>query len=227
MNLNRDEQKFARKREQLIKHLRAKGIKDERVLSAMGAVPRHLFVEQAFQQRAYEDEALPIGLKQTISQPYTVAYQTTMLEVNRNDRVLEIGTGSGYQAAVLHKMGARVFTIERHEALHKRAKKILQDLRYIVTLKHGDGTLGWATFAPYDKILVTAGAKGIPESILEQLREPDEKRKGGCLVIPVGEDEQIMYRVTRTGPDTYDYEKTTAFRFVPLIGKGKTQNLQS
>ena len=222
MILDRDERKFARKRDQLIKLLHSKGIEDKRVLEMLGTVPRHLFVEQAFQQRAYEDEALPIGLKQTISQPYTVAYQTTMLDVKKNDRVLEIGTGSGYQAAILYKMGARVFTIERHEALHKRAKRILQELRYNVTLKHGDGTLGWATFAPYDKILVTAGAKGIPESILEQLRVPDEKRTGGCLVIPVGEDEQIMYRVTRTGPESYNYEKTTSFRFVPLIGQGKT-----
>ena len=227
MTLDRDERKFARKRDQLIKHLRVKGIEDESVLSALGTVPRHLFVEQAFQQRAYEDEALPIGLKQTISQPYTVAYQTTMLAIKKNDRVLEIGTGSGYQAAILYKMGARVFTIERHEALHTRAKKILQDLRYNVTLKHGDGTLGWVTFAPYDKILVTAGASGIPESILQQLREPDEKKPGGCLVIPVGEKEQTMYKVTRTGPDSYDYKKTTSFRFVPLIGEGKTQKLGS
>lgn len=225
MNSETDTRKFARKRHQLVDLLRSKGIDDERVLTAIGDVPRHLFVEHAFQQRAYEDEALPIGLQQTISQPYTVAYQTTMLGIKRNDRVLEIGTGSGYQAAILYKMGARVFSIERHEALHKRAKRILQELRYQVTTKHGDGTLGWATFAPYDKILVTAGAKGIPESILEQLRVPDEKRPGGCLVIPVGEKEQIMYRVTRTGEETYKYEKTAAFRFVPLIGEGKTQKL--
>jgi len=225
MSFDIDDRKYARKRKHLVDHLRKKGIEDERVLTAIAEVPRHLFVEQAFQQRAYEDEALPIGLQQTISQPYTVAYQTTMLDIKKNDRVLEIGTGSGYQAAILYKMGARVFTIERHEALHKRAKNILQQLRYHVTHKHGDGTLGWATFAPYDKILVTAGAKGIPESILEQLREPDEKNPGGCLVIPVGEKEQIMYRVSRTTEDTYNYEKTTSFRFVPLIGEGKHQKL--
>ena len=219
-----DDRKFVRKRNRLVEHLRSKGIEDERVLTAISEVPRHMFVEQAFQQRAYEDEALPIGLQQTISQPFTVAYQTTMLNVKPRDRVLEIGTGSGYQAAVLHKMGARVFSIERHEALHRRAKGILQELRYQVTLKHGDGTLGWPTFAPYDKILVTAGASGIPESILAQLKEPDENKAGGCLVIPVGEKEQTMYKVTRTGNDSYSYEKTTSFRFVPLIGEGKNQH---
>lgn len=223
MSFDNEDRKFARKRNQLVEHLRSKGIEDESVLTAIGTVPRHLFVEQAFQQRAYEDEALPIGLKQTISQPYTVAYQSAMLGIKKNDRVLEIGTGSGYQAAILYKLGARVFSIERHEALHARAKKILQQLRYQVTMKHGDGTLGWATFAPYDKILVTAGAQGIPESILDQLRKPDEKRKGGCLVIPVGEKEQTMYKVTCTGEGSYDYEKTSSFRFVPLIGDGKTR----
>ena len=222
MPVDHDERKYARQRQRLKETLRKKGITDERVLEAIDAVPRHLFVEQAFRQRAYEDEALPIGLQQTISQPFTVAYQTMMLNPQRKDQVLEIGTGSGYQAAILYKMGARVFSIERHEALHQRAKKILQELNYRVTTKHGDGTLGWATFAPYDKILVTAGARGIPESMLAQLREPEGEKQGGCLVIPVGSDEgQTMYRITRTGPDDYNYEETTSFRFVPLIGEGK------
>lgn len=222
MALERENRRFARMRRRLLEDLREKGITDERVLAAIEAVPRHLFVEQAFQQRAYEDEALPIGLQQTISQPFTVAYQTMMLNPQRREQILEIGTGSGYQAAILYKMGARVFTIERHEALHDRAKKILQDLKYRVTTKLGDGTLGWPTFAPYDKILVTAGARGVPEPILKQLREPEGDKQGGCLVIPVGDDDgQTMYRITRTGPDSYNYEETSSFRFVPLIGEGK------
>ena len=225
MPVANDDRKYARQRQRLVETLRKKGITDERVLTAIDAVPRHLFVEQAFQQRAYEDEALPIGLQQTISQPFTVAYQTMMLNPQRKDQVLEIGTGSGYQAAILYKMGARVFSIERHETLHQRAKSILQQLRYRVTTKHGDGTLGWATFAPYDKILVTAGAKGIPESMLAQLRSPDGDKPGGCLVIPVGSDDgQTMYRITRVGQDEYTYEETTSFHFVPLIGKGKLRS---
>ena len=213
----REDRKFSRQQARLVDELREKGIHDERVLKAIGSVPRHLFVEQAFQQRAYEDEALPIGLKQTISQPFTVAFQTMMLNPQRNERVLEIGTGSGYQAAVLCEMGARVFSIERHEALYRRAKKILTDLRYRAVTKCGDGTLGWPAFAPFDKILVTAGALGVPEEVLAQLRDP-----GGQLVIPVGGDEgQVMKHITRTGPDTYDEENSKTFRFVPLIGEGK------
>lgn len=197
--------------------LREKGIEDERVLTAIGNVQRHRFVEQAFQQRAYEDEALPIGLQQTISQPFTVAYQTMLLNLEKNDTVLEIGTGSGYQAAVLCEMGARVYTIERHETLYRRAKKILSSLKYHVVSKCGDGTLGWPAFAPFDKILVTAGALGIPEPVLKQLKDPD-----GQLIIPVGgKDGQVMKRITRTGPETFEEENLKTFRFVPLIGAGK------
>jgi len=200
-----------------VDEIREKGIHDERVLEAIGRVPRHRFVEQAFLYRAYEDEALPIGLKQTISQPFTVAYQTMLLDPQKNEAILEIGTGSGYQAAVLCEMGARVYTIERHEALYRRAKKILSALKYHVVSKCGDGTLGWPAFAPFDKILVTAGALGIPEEVLKQLRDP-----GGQLVIPVGGKEgQVMKRITRTGPNTYEEENLKTFRFVPLIGEGK------
>ena len=217
-----DNRKFQRLRARLVEELRQKGIEDERVLHAIGEVPRHQFVEPAFVQRAYEDEALPIGLQQTISQPYTVAYQTMMVNPQKNERILEIGTGSGYQAAILAAMGARVFSIERHEALYKRAKAILSDLGYRVTTKHGDGTLGWPAFAPYDKILVTAGAAGVPEPLLQQLREPDEMHPGGSLVIPIGGEEgQVMRRIMRTGPDTYQQEEWQTFRFVPLIGEGK------
>lgn len=215
--MQKEDRKFSRLRDRLVDEIREKGIHDERVLKAIGAVPRHLFVEQAFQHRAYEDEALPIGLKQTISQPFTVAYQTMLLNPKRNENVLEIGTGSGYQAAVLCEMGARVYSIERHEQLYHRAKKILSSLRYRVVSKCGDGTLGWPAFAPFDKILVTAGALGVPEEVLEQLKDP-----GGLLVIPVGDQEgQVMKHITRTGPTSYDEESTKSFRFVPLIGEGR------
>ena len=222
MRLDREDRKYLRHRARLVEDLRKKGITNERVLEAIGKVPRHRFVEQAFQQRAYEDEALPIGLKQTISQPFTVAYQTMLIDPQKNERILEIGTGSGYQAAVLCELGARVFSIERHEALLQRAKRIFNDLKYRITTKCGDGTLGWPTFAPYDKILVTAGARGVPEPILQQLREPEGDRSGGTLVIPIGEDDsQMMNKITRTGADSYKYEEANTFRFVPLIGDGK------
>ncbi len=222
MHLDREDRKFARQKARLLEELHNKGIRDERVLAAINHVPRHLFVEHAMIHRAYEDEALPIGLQQTISQPFTVAYQTELLNPQKNERVLEIGTGSGYQAAILCQMGARVFSIERHEALHRRAKEKLRELNYRVTTKHGDGTLGWATFAPFDKILVTAGARGVPEAILQQLREPEGDKPGGRLVIPIGDDDgQTMCRITRTGPDSFHYEELNTFRFVPLIGEGR------
>lgn len=221
--MDHDSRKFQRLRARLVEELREKGIDDERVLKAIGTVPRHRFVEPAFIHRAYEDEALPIGLQQTISQPFTVAYQTMMVNPQDKERVLEIGTGSGYQAAILASMSrARIFSIERHKALYKRAKAILSELHIQVTTKHGDGTLGWPAFAPFDKILVTAGATGVPEPILQQLREPDDKTPGGSLVIPVGDDDsQTMLRITRTGPDTFHREEAKTFRFVPLIGEGK------
>lgn len=217
-----EHQKYARRRARLVEELRKKGIHDERVLEAIGTVPRHLFVEKALRHRAYEDEALPIGLQQTISQPFTVAYQTMLLDPQKGDRILEIGTGSGYQAAILATMGARVYSIERHEPLYRRAKKLLNDLGYRVTTKLGDGTLGWPAFAPFDKILVTAGAVGIPEAILEQLRIPDDDAPGGVLVIPIGDESgQVMKKITRTGPDSFLHEESKTFRFVPLIGEGK------
>lgn len=221
MNADSQERLFQRRRAALVDELRAKGITDERVLAAIGAVPRHAFVDPALRHRAYRDEALPIGLQQTISQPFTVAYQTMMLDPRKDDRILEIGTGSGYQAAVLCEMGARVFTIERHKPLLDRAVQRLERLGYRVVARHGDGTLGWPAFAPFDGILVTAGAPEVPKALLEQLREPDEHHPGGRLVIPVGDAEgQRMTRITRTGPDRYEREETHVFRFVPLIGEG-------
>jgi len=220
---SRQERRYRRQRMQLVDHLRERGIADERVLRAIGEVPRHRFVEDAMQSRAYEDEALPIGLNQTISQPFTVAYQTSLLEIRDHDRILEVGTGSGYQAAVLCEMGARVFSIERHEPLLQRTRSLLDDLGYRVTTKHGDGTRGWAVFAPYDGIVVTAGATEIPDALVEQLRPGDADHRPGRLVIPVGgPDGQTMNRILRTGTGPHDLEREAyhSFRFVPLVDEG-------
>ncbi|MDX1531912.1 MAG: protein-L-isoaspartate(D-aspartate) O-methyltransferase [Rhodothermales bacterium] len=204
--------RYDRQRQDLVRHLWERGIRDERVLQAIAAVPRHAFVEPALRQRAYEDEALPIGLKQTISQPFTVAYQTALLGVEDGDKVLEIGTGSGYQAAVLCELGARVFSIERHGPLLERTEALLDRLGYRVVTRHGDGTLGWAGPGPYDGVVVTAGGAEVPEPLLQQL-SPD----GGRLVIPVGgRDKQTMLRITRRG-DSYTQEEFADFRFVPLV----------
>jgi protein-L-isoaspartate(D-aspartate) O-methyltransferase len=210
---------YRRRRDRLVQTLRDRGIQDERVLRAIGTVPRHQFVEPAFRNRAYADEALPIGMDQTISQPFTVAYQTSLLDVEPHDRILEVGTGSGYQAAVLCEMEARVFSIERHKQLLDRTKTLLDDLGYSVRTRHGDGTKGWPAFAPYDGIVVTAAAPEIPEALLTQLREPNGTR-GGRLVIPVGgRGGQTMTRITRTGsgPHGYEREEYHNFRFVPLV----------
>ncbi len=209
---------YDRQRHALVDLLREKGIADERVLEAIAAVPRHEFVDEALRHRAYKDEALPIGLKQTISQPFTVAYQTSLLEVQPGHRILEIGTGSGYQAAILCELGARVLSIERHEPLLKRTRDLLKDLGYRVLARHGDGTLGWPASAPFDGIVVTAGGAVVPDPLLEQLRAPDADRPGGRLIIPIGEaDKQIMLRITRTGPDSFEREELMDCLFVPLI----------
>ncbi|NBB86436.1 MAG: protein-L-isoaspartate(D-aspartate) O-methyltransferase [Bacteroidetes bacterium] len=212
---------FHRRRAALVDDLRQKGIDDERVLEAIGAVPRHRFVEPALRARAYRDEALPIGMKQTISQPFTVAYQTTLLDVQPDERILEVGTGSGYQAAVLCELGARVFSIERHRPLLERTKQLLDDLGYRIVTRHGDGSQGWPSYAPFDGIVVTAGASEPPEALLEQLRCPDDDHRAGRLVIPIGDDRgQVMTRITRTGPEAFERETFHTFRFVPLVGEG-------
>ena len=211
---------YDRQRNELVDQLRRKGIEDERVLAAIAAVPRHEFVEPALRQRAYQDEALPIGLKQTISQPFTVAYQTALLRVRPGDKVLEVGTGSGYQAAVLCELGARVFSIERHEALLERTRDLLDRLGYRVLTRFGDGTLGWSGPAPYDGIVVTAGGTEVPDPLLDQLRPGTPDTPGGRLVIPVGDaDKQTMLRITRTGPDHFQREEFLDFRFVPLVAE--------
>jgi len=206
--------KFKRQRQELVNSLYDKGIHDKRVLTAINSVPRHKFIDSALHRRAYEDTALPIELGQTISQPFTVAIQTQMLEVGPGAKILEIGTGSGYQAAVLCEMGAEVYSVERHRGLYERARSLLEDLGYRPTLKCDDGTLGWSAYAPYDGIVVTAGAPLIPENLKQQLAV------GGKLVIPVGDSEkQHMYRITRRSETEFEEERFEHFRFVPLIGR--------
>lgn len=200
-------------RRQLIKELRSKGIKDERVLEAMEKVPRHLFLNSAFDDWAYRDVAFPIESGQTISQPLTVAIQSSLLDVKNGDKVLEIGTGSGYQACVLAEMGAKVFSLERDELLFKLTSEKLKSMGYSgIRTYLKDGFKGLPRHAPYQKIIVTAAAPRIPKELLEQLDI------GGYLVIPVGEgDIQEMRRIIRTGEDSYEEEHHGNFRFVPFL----------
>jgi len=199
-------------RKRLVDALRRRGITDEAVLAAINAVPRHFFLDKAFEEHAYEDKPFPIGNEQTISQPYTVAYMTALLNMKRNDRVLEIGTGSGYQAAILAAMGARVYTVERQETLYLRTKELLAQLGMTaVRCFFKDGTRGLPEYAPYNGIMVTAGAPVVPDALREQLAV------GGLLVIPVGEDVQYMYRIERISPTEYREQMLDAFRFVPFL----------
>lgn len=205
-------------RRQLIAGLRRKGITDERVLSAMAELPRHLFLDSSFAEWAYQDKAFPIGREQTISQPYTVAYMTQLLAVEKRQKVLEIGTGSGYQAALLALLGARVYTIERHRSLYEKARSTLQELGFSgIRLYWRDGYLGLPELAPFDRILVTAGATEIPKTLRQQLAI------GGIMVIPVGSDGQRMYRITRKSDQEFIDEPMDYFRFVPFV-KGRSDN---
>ena len=209
----RSVKRFDMEKDEMIRLLRERGIRDERLLSAMVTIDRHEFVQDAFVNRSYDDSALPIGKSQTISQPYTVAFMSEALGISSGDRVLEIGTGSGYQAAVLAGMGARVFTIERHMELLVEARKRFDKLGFTIASKCSDGTLGWREFAPYAGIIVTAGAPDVPEPLLEQLTV------GGILVIPIGgQDTQSLYIITRTASG-YESREAAGFKFVPLIGK--------
>ena len=200
-------------RRQLIEELRAKGIKDERVLTTMGTLPRHYFLDKAFEEWAYADKPFPIGNEQTISQPFTVAYMTSLLDVQKNDRILEIGTGSGYQAAILAMMGARVYTVERQEELHKNAKELLKKLGLNnIRCFFSDGTVGLPEFAPYDKIIVTAGIPSVPDSLRQQLTV------GGIMVIPVGDETgQQMLTITRISETEFEEKTFEKFRFVPFL----------
>lgn len=201
-------------RKVLVKTLRDKGIKDEFVLKAIGKVPRHLFASKYTPDVAYQDKALKIDAGQTISQPYTVAYQTELIHVRSGEKVLEIGTGSGYQSAVLLELGANLFTIERQEELHKQAKLLLTKMGYKAQFFCGDGSKGLEKHAPFQKIIVTAGAPVVPDTLLKQLSV------GGILVIPVG-DAKVQKMITVLKVSEKDYEKVVldSFKFVPLLGE--------
>ena len=201
----------------LVMELRRSGISDTQVLSAIERVPRERFVPDFFQDRAYEDNALPISCGQTISQPYVVAFMTSALKLRKRMTVLEIGTGSGYQAAVLSKLCRRVYSMERHKSLLRHAEHVFEELVITnITTRVGDGYKGWPETAPFDRIIVTAAAPNIPTELTEQLAD------GGILVIPIGgADQQDVIRVTRDG-DGFEYESLLAVRFVPMVkGIGK------
>lgn len=199
-------------RKQLAEVLRQKGITDSSVLNAIAKVPRHFFMDNAFMEFAYQDKAFPIASGQTISQPYTVAFQTQLLQINKGDKVLEIGTGSGYQCAILCELGAKVYTIERHRSLFNNALKIMTTLNYNPKVYFGDGFRGLPPFAPFDKMLVTCAAPLIPTELISQLKP------GGILVIPVGEGEvQEMKAVIKKNNSEIEIINYDKFRFVPML----------
>ncbi|MFV0450043.1 MAG: protein-L-isoaspartate(D-aspartate) O-methyltransferase [Vibrio sp.] len=199
------------KADKLIQFLLANGITDQRVLQVIHQLPREYFVSQAMVHQAYDNNALPIGQGQTISQPYIVAKMTQILELQQNSRVLEVGTGSGYQTAILSHLVDHVFSVERIKSLQWEAKRRLKQLDiYNVSTKHGDGWQGWAVKAPFDAIIVTAAAQKIPQALLDQLAD------GGRLVIPVGDDEQQLYKIIRKG-DEFISQRIETVRFVPLV----------
>lgn len=208
----KDSHKQQGNRKKLVAQLREKEIVDESVLKAIGKVPRHLFLNSAFEQFAYEDRPFSIGAGQTISQPYTVAVQSELLQIKRGLKVLEVGTGSGYQAAVLQEMGAKVFSVERIKELFDRTSKLLPKLGYNVKTFYGDGNLGVPVWAPYDRIIITAGAPIIPEGLLDQLKP------GGIMVIPVSNgDEEIMKTITKHENGELETKEHGSFRFVPML----------
>jgi protein-L-isoaspartate(D-aspartate) O-methyltransferase len=199
-------------RQKLVQTIQSKGIIDPAVLNAIGKVPRHLFIDSGFLDHAYQDKPFPIAANQTISQPYTVAFQTELLQLNKGDKVLEIGTGSGYQCAVLCELGARVYTMERQHELFKKVKSFLPKLGYRPKkIVFGDGFKGLEDEAPFDGILVTAGAPFVPKPLMTQLKI------GGRLVIPVGDDIQIMTLFIRKEAKEFEKHELGEFRFVPLV----------
>jgi len=202
------------RKNKLINDLQNKGIKDNRVLSAINQIPREIFLNDDFKPNAYEDKALPIQCGQTISQPYTVAFMSELLDVQKEDKILEIGTGSGYQAILLFLMGAKVFTIERHDILYRNASKLFKQNKITINTRHGDGSLGWKEFAPFDRIIITAAAPKISDILLAQLKI------GGKMVVPVGDrNSQVMYLIEKVGEKVFKKFKKGKFKFVPLIGK--------
>jgi len=211
----KDDYRYKGLRKKLRDELERKGISDPKVLKAINEVPRHRFMDSSFVKFSYSDQAFPIGNQQTISQPYTVAFQTQLLEVMPLQKVLEIGTGSGYQAAVLAQMGAKVFTIERHRELFLYARTLLTDLGYRIDFFYGDGYKGVPSYAPYDRILITAGAPEVPQDLLNQLKV------GGVMVIPVGgTGGQKMLKIIKKAEHEYEQSEHGSFIFVPMI-KGK------
>jgi protein-L-isoaspartate(D-aspartate) O-methyltransferase len=199
-------------RKNLANEIKKKGISDQRILNAINKIPRHFFLDSSFLEFAYQDKPFPIGSGQTISQPYTVAFQTQLLKVKKGDKVLEIGTGSGYQACILLEMGARVFTIERQKSLYQKTKKILPTIGYNPKMFYGDGYKGLPAYAPFDKIIVTAGASYISDPLIKQLKI------NGILVIPVGDmNIQIMTTILKTSDTKYEKKEHGTFIFVPMI----------
>ncbi|WP_396153717.1 protein-L-isoaspartate(D-aspartate) O-methyltransferase [Flavobacterium sp.] len=210
----KDTNKHQGLRNQLVKQLEEKGITDKNVLDAIAKIPRHLFIDSSFENFAYQDKAFPIGADQTISQPYTVAFQTELLQVEKDHKILEIGTGSGYQTAVLCLLGAKVYSVERQNELFKKTKNLLSKLSINVIpklLSFGDGYKGLPDYAPFDSIIVTAGAPSIPQALMSQLKI------GGRLVIPVGETEQIMTLLIRKNETQFEKTEYGDFKFVPLL----------
>jgi len=200
------------KRKKLVAELKKKGISDEEVLRAIDTVPRHLFMDPAFLIHAYVDKAFPITSGQTISQPFTVAVQTSLLRLKRRDKILEIGTGSGYQSAILAEMGARVYTIERYRDLYLKAQTILSSLGYTADFFYGDGYEGKPQYGPFDGIIITAAAPEVPRKLLQQLKT------GGRLIVPLGNSgSQVMTVVERTGDDSFEYSDHGNFVFVPML----------
>lgn len=205
---------YETERKELVEILRSKGISNQRVLDAFLKVERHLFVPDIMKHHAYKDVALPIGLGQTISQPYTVAYMTQEIDPQPKQKILEVGTGSGYQAAILYEMGARVFSIERHNDLYNSAMKMFDKLNLKIAARCSDGTIGWEEFSPYDGIIVTAGGPTVPINLKKQLAV------GGRLVIPVGDKHvQTLQIITKISEDEFQTNEVPYFAFVPLIGK--------
>jgi protein-L-isoaspartate(D-aspartate) O-methyltransferase len=199
-------------RRQLMETVRDKGIRDQRILDAINKIPRHFFMDSSFDAFAYRDVPFPIGAGQTISQPYTVAFQTELLEIKKGDKVLEVGTGSGYQACVLMELGAKVFSIERQRELYNKTRILLRELNYNPKLFYGDGYKGLPTFAPFDKILITAGAPEIPKELLKQLKI------NGLMVIPVGGSEgQKMIKIKKIADNEFEKSEHGDFAFVPLL----------
>ena len=200
-------------RRSLVEELKNKGISDENVLNAINAVPRHVFLDSSFLNFAYQDKAFPIGSGQTISQPFTVAFQSSLLEIKKNMKVLEIGTGSGYQACVLAEMGAKVFSIERQRKLYTKTKAFLAEFPYRIKMFLGDGNKGLPTYGPFDRIIITAAAPEIPQALIDQLKV------GGMMVIPLSENEncQTMLRLTKQEDGSMQREEYGDFRFVPML----------